>query len=391
MKTKMIRRHKSRGTHRNHRTRGGATLLIPEKIHPLTVMKTIIAYGLSSILIGPIYLLSEILNVPISNLNYLSRQSFSELQETRHAFLHIPFYKMIMGCPNKEITPDKFLLQDDMYIHSNLAVVSCDKKVPNNGVVTENSPNLTDSLLDLIGMVPNKRKLRHHVFRLFQYIDNLRETDEERKKTIQQQIKYIKNYKTLIKCYLIYRTIKCPIYNKNDKTVLVDEDIIQIVNPLYYPSSISYSDKVTCMWKHFTKKRFNKEDIEQCNAVCESCTFNNSFQRMTKKYFSMASGTSSVSLVTSMLNTYFSYLTIIKDKVELPKDSSDIMKYLNEITVTSNLKDKLEENEREIVLKKFTSFLCKYDIIPTVEEQIRKKIQEQMSKGYSMDQILNFI
>jgi hypothetical protein len=389
MKTKMTRRHRTRG--KNHRTRGGATLLMPNKIHPLTVMKTIMAYGLSSILIGPLYLLSEILNVPISNLNNLSRYSFSELQEAKHTFLHIPFYKMIMGCPNKEIKPEKFSLQDDMYIHSNLAVVSCNKNVPNNGAVKENSPSLSDSLLDLIGMVPNKRKLRHHVFRLFQYIDNLRETDEERKKTIQQQIKYITNYKTLIKCYLIYRTINCPNYNKNDKTVLVDEDIIRIVNPLYYPSSISYSDKVSCMWKHLRKDRFNKDDIAQCNADCESCTFNNSFQRMTKKYFSMASGSSSVSLVTSMLNTYFGFLTIIKDNVPLPKDSTDIIKYLNSIKVTSNLKDKLEENEKDIVLKKFTSFLCKYDIIPSVEEQIRKRIQIQLSKGYSMDQILNFI
>lgn len=395
-KIKITRKGPPNPKTKKNKTRGGMGTIMskvmpnvmPRQPSHINVIGTVIQYGLSSLFIAPIYLFAEFMNIPMNNLNNLFRNTLQNaLPETSGAFLHVPFYKMITGCPIKTLNPDKFLLKKDMYIHKNVAVVSCDKDI--KGDVTEKNPYLRDSILDLFGMIPDKRKLRHHVFEVFNYIDNLRETDEERKPKIQKLIQSI-NYKTLIKCYLIHRTLTCPNLS-NQKTILADEDVVHMVNPLYYPSSVNdYSQKVSCMWNHLIKKEFSDEEMNKCKAVCKSCTFNNSVRRMTRKYFSMFSG-GKISALTSMLNTYFSYLTIKKENVELPTNENDILKYLNTIRVSSDLNNKLEKEEEKEVLSMFSRFLCKYDIIPTVESQIQKKVKEQLSRGYNMKQILDFM
>jgi hypothetical protein len=370
------------------KTRGGMGMV--SQPHPMSVFTTIVAYGISSLIIGPIYLLASLLNMPISNLNNLSGKAF---EENKQMFLHIPFYKMIKGCPIKDLDPTKFLLQDDMHIHKNAAVVSCEKETlySEKDKVTEQSASFSDSVLDVLGMIPEKRKLRHYVFGLFEYIDNLRETDEERKKHVQKLLHYVP-YKTLIQCYLIYKTIKCGNLS-NEKTVLADEDVIHMVNPLYYPSTIrdNYTRQVKCMWMHMTQKHFNEKDKIYCDAPCKSCTFNNSVRRTFKKYGSMFSGGKTSSLI-SMFNTYYDYLTIERRKdAVFPEKADQVVPFLNKHNVSSDLEDKLEESDRKEVLVRFNRFLCKYDIIPTVEKQIEIKIQEKLSRGYSMQQILDFL
>jgi hypothetical protein len=367
-----------------HKTKGGAAM-IPGQPSAIKVIGTMIAYGLSSVIIAPIFFLAEILNIPISNFNNLARKAFDDKNES---FLHLPFYKLITGCPVKTMSPSDFVLQEDMHLHKNVAVVSCDKESKSD--VKEHTTSLSDSFLDMIGLISKKRKLRHNVYLLFQYIDSLRETDEERKKKIKLMVKSISNYRVLIKCYLITRTIQCSTVKHRKETILADEDIVQVVNPLYYPMFTTYTKRVSCMWKHMTKKRFTQEEKEECSAPCETCTFNHSARRITKKYLSVFSG-SRLSALSAMFNTYYSYLTVVKENVPLPENEEGVLKYLNTIKVSSDIKDKLEKEDSEEVLSLVNRFICKYDIASTLEEEIKAKVKNQLMKGYSMEQILDFI
>jgi hypothetical protein len=321
-------------------------------------------------------------------MNNLSRKAFNE---NKQSFLHIPIFSMIKGCPVKKLKKEDFLLKDDMHIQQNVAVVSCDKEEDNQNQVKDNAPSVGDSILNLFGMIPEKRKLRHHVFGLFQYIDNLRETDKERKTKVQKLFEKV-SPKTLIQCYLIHKTIqhKCPkVYRSDGKTILLDEDVVNMVNPIYYSWLTPYDTKVDCMWKHATQKKLSPEDKEKCGAPCKTCTFRNSLGRMSKKYGS--SSCNQTSTLESIFNTYYIYIDV-KRKDPLPETAEEVVPYLQKLTpIAQELDGKLEASDKEEVLNLFYRLLCKYDIIPTLELQIKIKIKEKLAKGYPMKQLLEFI
>lgn len=360
----------------------------------IQTLGTMVTFGVSALFVGPLYLLAELLNIPLGSLNTLSRKAFDG--NPQHSFLHVPIYKMIQGCPNKKMVDKDFALQEDMYINNNLAVISCDKEMKHDVKVTENNTSMSDSFLNIFGLIKSERKLRHHVFRLFDYIENIRETDEQRKIHIHKLIRQISSYKTLIKCYLIYKTLSsgtCAAIKSQKKTILKDEDIIQIVNPFYIPCKISYSKRLSCVYKHLTQKRFNKNDPsdQECKPNCDTCTFRNSITRLTKKYFNMFSGGGcNSSVVKSMFDTYYEYVQVEMDMTKIPKDETEIISFLNKIKVKSYLDGKIEASEKEIILNRFNTFMCKYDIIPVVEEQIMKKIKDRI-EYHTMESSLKFI
>ena len=383
-KTKTKRRNiHSRRRRPRPRQKGGSGTPVKEGPGPFSVLRTALSFGISSILIGPLYLLAEILNVPISNINNLSWNAF---KENKQAFLHLPFHKVLTGCGDvKEMEDDKFILPEGMNIHQHVSVVSCDKETEGKENIKVHPPSIQDSIMNFMGMIPAKRQFKYNVFRLFHYIDNLRETDDQRKIKIQKLIREIVSYKTLIKCYLISRTIGCSAQSK--QTILSEEDVVHIVTP--WANVPAFDTKVRCLWKHLSKKNFDADDKKLCNAPCHSCTFNNSVRRMTRKYFSFFSGGSSA--MTPMLNTYYEYLKINRGNHPLPTKETELVPYLNKITVTSDLNDKLEEEDKTEVLKMFNRFLCKYEIIQTVKEQIELKVKKELEKGYTMEQILSFV
>jgi len=388
-KTKTRRRRHVR--RRNTRQKGGADSNV-QNTSTFKTITTALSFGLLSVLIGPIYILAELLSIPITNLNHLTRKSF---KENKKAFFHLPFHKLIMGCGNtKEMTKKEFILPEDMYIKKNVSVVSCykddDEDADTNTdkeTIKAHPPSIRDTLMDVIGMIPAKRQFKHQVFRLFQYIDNLRETDEQRKTKIQQLIRNIASYKTLIKCYLISTTIKCDAGTGTKKTILADEDVVNIVSP--WKSLPGYDTRVDCMWSHLTKDRFTDQEKVKCGALCNTCTFNNSFRRTTRKYFSFFSGGSTN--LTPLLNTYYKYLKIDRKNAPLPSNETDVITYLDHVKVTTDLNDKLEEEDKKEVLEMFHRFLCKYDIVTTVIEQIKIKVKQEIEKGYTMEQVLSFI
>jgi hypothetical protein len=352
-------------------------------------LTTMFTYGISAILVGPLYLLAELLNLPLTSLNALSRKAFDD--NKKHSFLHVPMYKMISGCPIKTLEPSNFVLQDDMYINNNVSVVSCDSKGANTGEVEDYSTSFSDTILDTLGVIRSKRKLRHHVFRLFDYIENIRETDEARKEHIQKLIKKISDYKVLLRCYVIYRSMsnKCP-QIKRGKTVLKDEDIVNIVNPYYVPGPISYTKRVSCVYKHLTKKRFDKEEVADCKATCDTCTFRNSLSRLTNKYTSMFSiGGCRISIVKSMINAYYDLLSVTPGTLPLPVDEKAVIRYLDSLKIVSKINGSLVDEK--MVLEKFNTFMCKYDIIDTVKEQIERKIKENLEAGYPMDKLMHSV
>lgn len=336
-------------------------------------------FGLSAFLIGPLYLLSEFLNIPVSSVNLMSRKAFDKNKES---FLHLPLYKAIQGCPTKILKKEQFALQDDMYINQDLAVVSCDQKVSYPEKVAQNDTHLIDSLLDMFNMVPSKRKLQHYVFQLFDYIENIRATDEDRKEDIHKLIRKVNDYKTMIKTYLIYRTLsnKCGHF-KGKKTILKDEDTVQMVNPFYIPCNVPFNTRIQCAWKHLYKSKFGKDEVN-CHAPCETCTFRNSLGRLTRKYGSLFSGGSNASVVRSMINTYYGYL-IVEDK----PPTGDILAYLNSLTIKTSLHSEVDPK----VYEKFESFICKYDIQKILEEELVKRIKEKLDRGYELPQLLAFI
>ena len=357
----------------------------------IRTLKTMFTYGISAVLVGPLYLLAEFLNIPMGSLNNLSRKAFDNQPQP---FLHIPFHKMVTGCPIKTINPENFLLQKDMYIEKNVAVVSCDKEGPNTSEVPEYGTRYSDSFLDFFGLINGKKKLRHHVFSLFQYIENIRETDEGRKVHIQKLITRVSDYKVLLKCYLIYQSMssKCSSI-KNTKTILKDEDVVNIVNPYVIRGKSSYTKKIACVYKHFTKKRFNSEDISDCNASCETCTFRNSVSRLAAKYASVFStGGCRVTMAKKMINTYYHHLIKVNVKnsgLTLPADEKGVVKYLDGLKVESKMKGDIADET--LVLDKFNTFMCKYDIIPVVKKQIEKLIKERLDAGYSMKNLMESV
>ena len=385
MKTKYIKKKRSRT-----KKTGGAqaasqvlNMIRPtQKSSTNRTLFTLVGFGLSAFLIGPLYLLSEFLNIPVSSVNLLSRKAFNGRGES---FLHLPLYKAIQGCPTKILKPEKFALQDDMYINQDLAVVSCDQKVNYLNKVKQNDTHAIDSLLDLFNMIPDKRKLQHYVFQLFDYIENIRATDEDRKEDIHKLIRKVNDYKTMIKTYLIFRTLKgkCSAI-KTQKTILKDEDTVQMVNPFYISCNVPFDVRIKCAWKHLYKSKFGKEDAE-CHAPCETCTFRNSLGRLTRKYTSFASGGCNASVVRSMIQTYFSYIHVGKD-VKTPTPEN-LVEYLNTLPLTPHLNT---EVDRE-VYDKFESFMCKYDIMDLVEKELVRRVKERLERGYTLDQILRFI
>jgi len=351
---------------------------------------TMLGFGLSAFLIGPLYLLSEFLNIPVSSVNLLSRKAFNGRDES---FLHLPLYKVIQGCPTKILKKDKFILQDDMYINKDLAVVSCDQKAtyPNNAKpnltqVKQNDTRMIDSLLNLFNMIPDKRKLQHYVFQLFHYIENIRATDEDRKEDIHKLIRKVNDYKTMIKTYLIFRTLKgeCSNIKAQTTTILKDEDTVQMVNPFYISCNVPFDVRIKCAWKHLYKSKFGKEE-EECHAPCDTCTFRNSLGRLTRKYTSFASGGCNASVVRSMINTYFSYIEVGKDQKE--PTAENLIDYLNTLPVTAHPNTEVDQ----AVYDKFNTFMCKYDIMDLVEKELVRRVKERLDRGYTLDQILRFI
>lgn len=337
-------------------------------------------FGISAFLIGPLYLLSEFLNIPVSSVNLLSRKAF---QQNKESFLHIPIYKAIQGCPTKLLKKEHFVLQEDMYIDRDLAVVSCDRKVSYPDKVTQNDTHLADSLMDVFNLVSEKRKLQHYVFQLFDFIENIRATDENRKEHIHKLIRKVNDHKTMIKAYLIYRTLqgKCESI-KSKKTVLKDEDVIQMINPFYIPCNVPFNTRIKCAWKHLYKSKFGKDDSD-CHASCETCTFRNSLSRLTRKYTSLFSGGCNASVVRSMIHTYFRYIHVGDSK----KDPSNILEYLNSLPLTPHLNTEVDS----VVYDKFNTFICKYDIVPILEQELTKRIKDRLERGYTLDQLLSFI
>jgi hypothetical protein len=353
-----------------------------EKSSTNRTLFTMLGFGLSAFLIGPLYLLSEFLNIPVSSVNLLSRKAFDKNQE---AFLHLPLYKAIQGCPTKLLKPEKFALQDDMYINQDLAVVSCDRKVSYPNKVKQNDTHTIDSILDLFNLIPDKRRLQHYVFQLFHYIENIRATDEDRKEHIHKLIRKVNDYKTMVKTYLIFRTLKGKCSSiQSQKTILKDEDTVQMVNPFYIPCNVPFNTRIKCAWKHLYKSRFGKAD-EDCHAPCETCTFRNSLGRLTRKYTSFFSGGCNASVVRSMINTYFSYIKVGKD-VKAPTPET-LMEYLNSIPLDPHPNAEVDE----AVYQKFETFICKYDIMGLVEKELTRRMKERLDRGYTLEQILKFI
>jgi hypothetical protein len=344
---------------------------------------TMTGFGLSAFLLGPLYLLSEFLNIPVTSMNMLSRQSF---EEQKVSFLHLPIYKALQGCPTKELVPEKFDLQDNMYISNKLAVVSCHLKKDNGSKVTQNDTRMSDSILDMIGMIPSDHKLEHYVFQLFHYIENIRATDEERKVDIHRLVRKVNDYRTMMKIYLIYRTLDekniCSSVSK--KTILKDEDVVKMNNPFYIPCKVPFNTRIKCAWSHLFKSKFGPDEAD-CRAECDTCTFQNSLGRLTRKYTSFLSGGCNASVVRSMINTYFSYIHVGKTD-QIPKEEG-IMAYLDRLKLEPSIKPSIDKK----VIEKFNTFICKYDLVPLLKEEIQKKLKEKLEGGYEMSELLSFI
>lgn len=385
---KNTRKYKKSRKNRKRKTHGGEGL--DKGPSRLKTLGTMLGYGVSAIIVGPLFLLAELLNIPTTSLNQLSRKAFDTVKQ--HKFLHIPMHKLVSGCKIKNLVENDFVLQKDMYIHNNVAVVSCEKKNETPNQVEDYSTSFSDSFLNFFGIMPGRRHLRHYVFKLFNYIDNIRENDDGRKDHIHSIIRKITNHMTLIKCYLIYRSVsdKCAkVKAENPKTVLKDEDVVQIVNPYYFPSEVPYSTRLKCVSKHFTKKAFDKND-EECKPTCDTCTFRNSFSRVTRKYSSMfgSSGCRS-SMIKKMLDKYYKYMDIKKpgDNVKLPTDEKGVIQYLDEFKVDNKLSDAKVDDE-ELVIKKLDIFMCKYDIVNVVKEQIEQVIKAKLALGTPITHLL---
>jgi hypothetical protein len=239
----------------------------------------------------------------------------------------------------------------------------------------------------MVGLMPSDRKLQHYVFQLFHYIENIRATDEERKDDIHRLVRKVNDYRIMIKIYLIYRTLhetnQCNAV-KNKKTILKDEDVVKMNNPFYIPCKVPFNTRIKCAWSHLFKSKFGPEESD-CRAACDTCTFQNSLGRLTRKYTSFLSGGCNASVVRSMINTYFGYIHIGKTD-QVPKVET-IMDYLNRLDLDPEVKPSIDKG----VIQRFNTFICKYDLVPLLKEEIQKKLKEKLERGYEMPELLTFI
>ncbi len=395
LKLHQSRRRKRGKMRRTRRTYGGAG---PGETGTFTVLFTLLGYGLMSVIMGPLYVVTHVLNAPINNINYLTGRSFDK---SEYSFFHTPMYKVFLGNNTPSLSSDQFQLQEDMYLDKDnpISIVSCEKDVV--GETQKREPSFSDSIQNMFDLIDDDRKLQFHLFKLFKYIDNIRKTDDHRKEDIQEMVKCISDYKVLIKGYLIYKTLKCPDKSKDSKTIIMDEDIVNVINPLYYPSVDGYEKKIGCMWKHLTQKRFkNKEQQDLCDAPCETCTFHNSVRRIIGKYTSLFSNSPSSS-IGSVINTYYTFMTV-KKKKSLPNINTDLleeknydelfvkpfMNYLDSVVLETNVK--ISENE-DIVLDLFHRLMCKYDIMGTVTTEMNLRVKDEIMRGLTLREIVGFI
>lgn len=282
-------------------------------VDPATVIifVTMLMYGLYSVVIGPLYLIAEALNAPISSINNFSRKSFSNMKQ---GWLHRPLLSLLSE--ERKIDEKYFLLKEDRHVHQGVAVVSNDShpddptgiKPQLRSEVQDFAPSGKDAILRIIGGLEEKKVLRLTVYRLFQYIENIRATDEDRKLEIREMIDNISDYTALIKCYLIYKSISsetCKKIRAETKTILKDEDVITIVNPFYNPCDISYTKRIDCLKRHLTQKRFDKRDPEDkaCRVSCDTCTFRSSVENLMNRYISSGAWVAALALVVSGLST----------------------------------------------------------------------------------------
>jgi len=222
-------------------------------------------------------------------------------------------------------------------------------------------------------------------------------TDKERKILMNEMIHRIHESSTLIKCLLVYRSIsehapfksQCEaMKTSNQPTILIGEDVVSLPNPLYYPTEVSYTERVRCMWKHLLKSEFDKGD-EVCKAPCDTCTFQNGVSRTLKKYFSVLSSGDRITMATNVLNTYYKYLKVGKPPIaETVNNGKQVLQYLKTVPIQLNLEGKIEEIEKEQVLKKMIRFMCQYGIEKTLEEQLIKRVDAKLAEGFSIEQIL---
>jgi hypothetical protein len=272
----------------------------------LTVIGTMIMYGLFSIVIGPLYLLTELINAPVTSINNLSRKAF---KKEKGAIWHKSFSQLLFNFDKTEMNNNDFLLEKDIHIHQKVAIVSNDEDpdpevddegkrlVDSNGNPKQKafldekdySPGFIDKINYSLSSQSDYQKLKYNVFRLFDKIESLRKTDAERKNDIHLYIKNIKDYKSLIKWFLIYNTINtCEKYKNEKKTILKGIDVVTIVNPFYHPASMSYTNRLECIKKHLFQDELRKDNPEDkiCRVCCDTCTFKNSISRLTQKYIS---------------------------------------------------------------------------------------------------------
>lgn len=285
-------------TRKRHPTpvKGGA--VDPEGIY---VFGTMLVYGIVSIFVGPMYLLAELINTPVSSINKFSRKAFQN--QDSHLF-HRPLYQILAMYRKPNLDKEEFLLQEDTHIHKRVALVALDKdpepKKDASGKIIEPGPSeiksitppFTETMLQSMGILRNTRpgsELKNLVFRLFDYIEQLPKTDVERKSDINLLV-YQMDFKTLVKCYLISKTVSaeaCAKVKSQKKTILRGEDVVTIVNPFYHPCNPSYTKRLFCLKRHMTTLKFKQENEDlDCKVTCDSCTFLNSAYKLGSKFIS---------------------------------------------------------------------------------------------------------
>jgi len=287
----------------------------------LYVFGTMLIYGMISVVVGPLYLLAELFNAPISSLNKFSRKAFQN-QES-HIF-HRPLYHILSMYTKPNLDKDQFLLEADTYIHKRVSTVSLDndpdpKKDANGKVIPSAesevksiTPSVKDTLLHTFGALRLGRQLKNLVFRLFDHIEQIPKTDTERKADINLLV-YQLDFKSLVKCYLISKTIKsntCEAIQNKKKTILRGADVITIINPFYHPCNPSYTKRLDCLKRHLTKKKFDKADKEdmECKVTCDNCTFLNSAIRLGDKYITSGAW---IAVLAMLVSGVFSLPTVM--------------------------------------------------------------------------------
>jgi len=495
-------------------------------IQSLNILSTMISYGLYGVTYGPAYLLAELLNLPLTNVNTFAQKSKS-INDNKSPIFHRPWYQFITDPSRKEMDPDDFLLEKDVYIHQRIALVSNDQD-PNpfdekgnpvkRPVLNEKdfSPGILSQVKNRVNPFYNPvgyDKFKDNLFRLFEYIESIKETDADKTKHIHKFVYEISDYKTLIKFYLIYKAIqgKCDKYtameNVNgkerhkEKTILRGQDVVTIVNPFYNPRTLSYEQRIKCLEAQVSGIEITKDDKEygECRVCCDTCTFSDSVSRLGSSYFSrglilpaialLSSGTAgyiaATGIVTSvgdealatstdeaqkqgevakglisggtgllvagafyysiyyptystiiidMIDGYFPSITITNKKLLInldPPDKNDkeyetkyksfikrpflinkeetetnsrgddigkvytnIINILDELKVETSFKEDTEE--KEVVIKKFHRFMCKYKIVDMIKGRIvhlynSKIVGGAMSTAKSPSKLLAFI